>query len=140
AKGGDLSRLRDKTREHRERHSSPDELRKLQEARRFFRHFVDGIGMVNIAAALTPEVGHSLLTRLDAATNRLRREKKARQLKDEPYQADAADAFAAMVGLPRTGAAVVAGGPARTSAPARAGQSGGAGQKNGSGSAAGGVA
>lgn len=85
----------------------PDALHRRQHEARYVRHWVDGLGMVRLDAALPPEIGLPLVTRLDAATDRLRRQARRPQGRapdgadaGERRVAYAADALITMVGDP----------------------------------------
>ncbi|MGH9171407.1 MAG: HNH endonuclease signature motif containing protein [Acidimicrobiales bacterium] len=94
ARQSDLSRLRDKARQHRQARTEPEELRRRQQGARHFRHWRDGLGMVCFQGSLTPEIGLPFIGRLEAVAHKKRRDKRAQGLKTEPFEADAADALA----------------------------------------------
>jgi hypothetical protein len=93
ARRSGLSALKDQARRKRLGAVDPEQLYSRQRAARAFRHWRDELGLVCFAGALTPEVGIPLVNRLDAETDRLRRQAR-RDGCDEPRQAHAADAFA----------------------------------------------
>ncbi|MBV8304342.1 MAG: DUF222 domain-containing protein, partial [Acidimicrobiia bacterium] len=96
AKTEGLGGVKDKARKKRQAAADPDELRSKQEKARALRHWIDELGMVQIRGGLLPEVGLPFCNRLDAETDRLRRQAK-QEGRDEPRGAHAHDAFAAMV-------------------------------------------
>ena len=73
ARHGDLTKLRDETRERRLSRTKPEELHMAQLAARRFRHWRDGLGMVCFDGALPPETGIPLVTRIEREAARLRR-------------------------------------------------------------------
>lgn len=100
ARGGDLSKLREAAREHRQTQADPAELRRRQFALREFRHWRDRDGMVRFAGALPPETGLPLVRRVETAAGRLHR--AARKAANESggrverFDAFAADALASL--------------------------------------------
>ncbi|MBV8429815.1 MAG: DUF222 domain-containing protein [Solirubrobacterales bacterium] len=104
AKTEGLGSLKDKARTKRHEAADPDELRAKQEKAREFRHYTDELGMIQIRGGLLPEVGLAFCNRLDAQTDRLRRQAR-QEGRDEPRGAHAHDAFAAIVEGEGTGKA-----------------------------------
>jgi HNH endonuclease/Domain of unknown function (DUF222) len=97
ARQSDLSKLRERARDHRFSASDATELHRKQRRARHFRHWRDDLGMVCFAGALTPEVGIPFIRRLEVATDRARRGARKDGAVPEKWEAAAADAFAAMV-------------------------------------------
>ncbi len=95
AKQADLTRLRDETRERRLKAATPEELHRRQLAARRFRHWRDGLGMVCFEAALPPETGIPLVSRLEREGARLHAEAR-RKGATERFEAHAADALVAL--------------------------------------------
>lgn len=93
ARDGDLSDLKDKAKEHRQEASDPGALHEAQHEARSLRHFVDRLGMVNLRAALAPEVGIPLVNRIERTAQRLRNQAKHDGASPEPFEAHAADAL-----------------------------------------------
>lgn len=87
-----LRSLQDRARSVRMAAADPDEAHRRRHAARSVRHWVDAEGMVHINAALAPEVGLPIVNKLDAETDRIRREAR-RAGSTEPREAHAADAF-----------------------------------------------
>jgi hypothetical protein len=73
ARHSDLSQVRDHSREHRQAHTDPAELRRRQLELQEFRHWKDRDGMVRGSFALPPETGLPLVRRLESAGLRKRR-------------------------------------------------------------------
>jgi hypothetical protein len=97
AKSGDLSRLRDASRQYRQARTDPDELHRRQVKARHFRHHRDPLGMVCFSGALPPESGLPFVRRIEQAAEREYR--KARQKsRAEHFAAHAADALVALLG------------------------------------------
>jgi 5-methylcytosine-specific restriction endonuclease McrA len=96
ARGGSLGVVRDRARKRRVEAITPEELHAKQRTRRECTHWRDELGMVCGRFALTPEVGVPFVNRLDAETDRVRREAR-RKGTDEPRAASAADALARLV-------------------------------------------
>ena len=71
-----------------------DELYAKQRKARCFSHWRDELGMIRGSFALTPEVGIGLVNRIDAETDRLRRDATRAGGTIEPRVALAADALA----------------------------------------------
>lgn len=96
ARRSDLSKLRDKARELRQAGTPPDDLHAQQRKARSFRHWRDPLGMVCFSGRLTPAEGVPLVSRLEQATARIRREARAAAGPEEleKWEAYAADAFA----------------------------------------------
>ena len=97
ARSADLTKLREKAREHREAQSDPVALHARQLAAREFRHWRDGLGMVCFAGALTPEAGLPFLHRIEGATEDARREARKAGVTPDTFTRMAADALAALV-------------------------------------------
>jgi hypothetical protein len=91
-----LGQLRHNARHKRQETADPEELRAKQRRAREFRCFRDELGMVQVRGGLLPEVGIPFMNRLDAETDRLRRQARAEGA-EEPRAAHAHDAFAAML-------------------------------------------
>ena len=100
ARGADLTRLRDRAREERQACVPAEQLHERQRRARSFRHWRDRLGMVCFAGQLPPEVGVPLITRLERATEKVRRSARsaAPERPPERWEAHAADAFAEMCG------------------------------------------
>ena len=88
----DLARLKDEGRKRRLAAVDVEELHRRQHRARQWRHWRDDTGMVNMAGALPPEVGVSIVNRLEAETDRIRRAARS-QGTDEPRVAHMADAL-----------------------------------------------
>lgn len=88
-----LRRVRDVARELRAAAIEPDELYARQREARSFVHWRDELGMVCFKGRAMPEVGIPLVRRAEAEARRLRRATSS----IEPFEALAADAFAAIV-------------------------------------------
>ncbi len=97
AKREGLGTLKDKARRKRQEAADPDEARRKQRRARDVHGFLDDLGLVQLRAGLLPEIGIPLLNRLDAETDRLRRQAKKEGRELEPRGAYAHDAFAAML-------------------------------------------
>jgi Domain of unknown function DUF222./HNH endonuclease. len=77
AKAGSLKTLRDQGRKWRLGAIDPEDLHRRQHAARSFSHWLDDeLGMVGFTGLLPPEVGLPFVNRLDAETDRLRRQAK----------------------------------------------------------------
>ena len=98
ARGADLTRLRDRAREERLAGVAAEQLHQKQRRARSFRHWRDRLGMVCFAGQLPPEVGVPLITRLERATEKVRRAARsaAPEAPPERWEAHAADAFVEM--------------------------------------------
>ncbi len=94
ARTGDLGQLRDAAREKRLSGTPVEDLHRRQVQARWFRHFRDGLGMVRLEAALPPESGIPLVTRIEREAARLR-DAPRRHGPVERFEAYAADAFIA---------------------------------------------
>ena len=92
AKAGSLRNLKEVGRKRRLEAIDPEDLHRRQHQERSFRHWRDDLGMVAFAGAVPPEVGLPFANRLDAETDRLRRQAK-REGKAEARDAHAADAL-----------------------------------------------
>jgi hypothetical protein len=92
AKGGSLKTLRDKAKKRRLGTVDAEELHARQHKARFFRHWSTDLGMVGFAGELPPEVGLPFVNRLDAETDRLRRQAR-RDGNREAWEAYGADAL-----------------------------------------------
>lgn len=97
ARTADLSRLRDRARDHRQAEVDPAQLRDRQWAARELRHWQDRDGMVHVAAALPPETGLPLVRKVQAMALRARRAARADGHR-ERFEAHAADALVALIG------------------------------------------
>jgi hypothetical protein len=86
--------LRDTARRLREQAMDAGELHARRRRARSFRHWRDELGMVRFAGGLIPEIGVPFINRLEVETGRLRRAAAGER---EPWEASAADAFAAMI-------------------------------------------
>ena len=91
-----LGALRDRARALRLAAADPDELHRRRHAARSVRHWHDDLGMVRVSAALPPEVGLPIVSRLEAETDRMRRD-GWRSGSSEPREAHAADALVHLV-------------------------------------------
>ena len=96
ARHGGLGAVRTEARKRRVGAIDRDELRAEQWRRRAVRHWRDDIGMVCGRFSLPPEVGVSFVNRLDAETDRVRREAR-RSGSTDSRDAHATDAFMRMV-------------------------------------------
>jgi hypothetical protein len=96
ARQGSLGVVRDRARKRRVEALTPEELYATQRARRECTHWRDELGMVCGRFALTPDVGVPFVNRLDADTDRARREAH-RAGGDESRAAYAADALVRLV-------------------------------------------
>ncbi len=110
AENADLGDLREEARKRRLSSLRPEDLHQAQHAARSLRHWRDDLGMVRIEAALPPETGLPLVTRIEREALRLRAEAK-RHGDPEGFCAYAADALFSLVSAaaPRSGRS-----PART--------------------------
>ena len=91
ARRSSLGALRDEGRRRRLAAVDVEELHRRQHRSRSWRHWRDDTGMVNMAGALPPELGVPIVNRLEAETDRIRRDAR-RQGSDEPRAAHMADA------------------------------------------------
>lgn len=111
ARQGDLSKLREAARQHRQSQVDPGELRRRQFCLREFRHWADREGMIRFAGALPPETGLTLVRRVEAAAARLHRAAKQAANRTggqvERFDAYAADALISLT----TGAGDAKGAP-----------------------------
>ena len=96
ARTHDLRSLQDEVRSERLAASDATELHRRRHAARSVRHWQDRDGMLHLHAALPPEVGLPFVHRLDAETDRIRREAR-RAGSTEPRDAHAADALVRML-------------------------------------------
>ena len=96
ARRSGLGAVREEGRRQRLGALDPADLHRRQHAARRFRHWRDGLGLVCFAGALAPEVGLAFVNRLEAEADRRSRQSR-REGGDEPREASAADAFAALV-------------------------------------------
>ena len=96
ARTHDLRSLQDEVRSERLAASDAAELHRRRHAARSVRHWQDREGMLHLHAALPPEVGLPLVHRLDAETDRIRREAR-RAGSTEPRDAHAAEALVRML-------------------------------------------
>jgi hypothetical protein len=96
AKQSSFAALRDAARQRRLDADDPATLAERQRAAQAFCHWIDELGMVRFRGALPPVIGVPFANRLDAETDRLRRQAR-RAGNDEPRHVHAADAFAAML-------------------------------------------
>lgn len=95
AKKGDLSSLRNATRERVFSETPPEDLHRRQYRARFLRHWRDRLGMVCFEGALPPESGVALMNRLEQrAAHRRRRRAKDGGL-PERFESNLADALVA---------------------------------------------
>ena len=92
AKTHGLRSLQDRARALRMAAADPDERHRRCHAARSVRHWKDEQGMVHLSAVLPPEVAAPIINRLDAETDRIRREAR-RSGSTERREAHAADAF-----------------------------------------------
>src|SRR5205085_5655909 len=74
-----------------------DELRRRQRKARSVRHWTDELGMTRIAAALLPEIGAAVVSRLAAETERQRRQARQTGQQQEPWECHAADALPSLL-------------------------------------------
>lgn len=93
---GDLATLKNESRKRRLAAVDPEELHRRQHGARNFRHWTGDDGMVRLSGALPPSVGVGLMNRLDAETDRIRRQAR-RSGSTESRDAHAADALVAML-------------------------------------------
>ena len=91
-----LRALQDEARSRRLAAADPDELHRRRRAARSARHWLDRDGMVHLRAMLPPELGVPLAHRLEAETDRVRREAR-RTGSEEQRDAHAADALVRML-------------------------------------------
>jgi Domain of unknown function (DUF222)/HNH endonuclease len=97
ARTGDLSQLRDCSREYRQAHMDPATQRRRQFEQRQFRHWQDRDGMIRFSGGLPPETGLPFVRRVEATALRARRSARAAGRDLECFEAYAADALAAIV-------------------------------------------
>lgn len=97
AKSSTRQELNDACRKRRQEGVDRAELSRKQHARRSLRTWTDGDGMICGQFRLEPVVGVPLLARLEAESDRIRREAR-RNGSVEPWEAHAADALVAMLG------------------------------------------
>ena len=96
ARRSSLVAVREEARSRRLAALDQADLHRRQRAARRLRHWRDGLGMVCVAGALTPEVGIPFVNRLEAEADRRYRQGR-REGAGEPRAASVADAFAALV-------------------------------------------
>jgi hypothetical protein len=96
ARGGSLKTLKEQGRKWRLRAMEPEDLHRRQHQARSFRHWRTDLGMVGFAGELPPEVGVPFVNRLDAQTDRRRRQAK-REGRHDQRDAYAADALLDLV-------------------------------------------
>ena len=95
-----LATLRDKARTRRHEAIGAEELHRRQRAARSFRHWRTDLGMIAFAGQLPPETGVSIVNRLDAECDRIRRRpKRAAATSGEPVEAREAYAADALVDM-----------------------------------------
>jgi 5-methylcytosine-specific restriction endonuclease McrA len=104
-RGGNLGAVRDTARKRCLERIDRDDLYARQRRAREFTHWRDDLGMVRGSFALPPDVGIRLVNRIDAASDRLRRQAKRAGGEVEPRAALAADALTNLCGARPTGAA-----------------------------------
>jgi 5-methylcytosine-specific restriction endonuclease McrA len=92
-----LRALRDEGRKKRLGAIGAEDLARRQRAARSFRHWRDDLGMVRFNGALEPHVGVPFVSRLDAETDRVRREAPRAERLATPWECSAADAFARLI-------------------------------------------
>jgi hypothetical protein len=92
ALSGSLKTLKETARKRRLAAVDPEDLHARQHKARFFRHWRTDLGMVGVAGELPPEVGLPFVNRLEAETDRLRRQTR-RDGNREAREAHAADAL-----------------------------------------------
>ncbi len=102
AKDADLTAVREEARERRLSSTPVDELHARQHKARRLRHWKDGLGMIRLDAALPPETGIPLVTRIEREAARHRAEAR-RDGDPEPLSAYAADALVFLAGGGGTG-------------------------------------
>ena len=95
AKAGDLTKLRDDTRERRLSRTRPEDLHERQMAARRFRHWKDGLGMVCFEGALPPETGLPFVQRIEREAARRKTDAK-RDGTAERFEVHSADALVAL--------------------------------------------
>ncbi|MDA8309915.1 MAG: DUF222 domain-containing protein [Actinomycetota bacterium] len=95
ARHGDLTKVRDEARERRLSSTPVRDLHRAQLARRRFRHWRDGLGMVCFEGALPPETGVPFVARIERDAARRHRDAK-RTGDPERFEAYAADALVAL--------------------------------------------
>ncbi len=104
ARTGSLRTLKDQARKTQLAAVDPEALHRRRQRARSFRHWRDQLGMVGFAGALPPEVGVALINRLEAETDRLRRQAK-REGRAESWHAHGADALVKLASGAGTGQA-----------------------------------
>ena len=97
ARTGGLAKLREAVRERTAAAAGPDELHRRQQAGRHFRHWQDRLGMVCFSGSLPPGDGVPLAKRVEEEAARRSRAARAAGGEEEPFEAHAADALAALV-------------------------------------------
>lgn len=97
ARRSGLASLRDAARRRRVEAIAPEELHRRQLASQTFHHWRDELGLVAFRGALPPEVGVPFVTRLDAETDRVRREARGRGDPATTRDVHAAQAFGRMI-------------------------------------------
>jgi hypothetical protein len=103
ARQSDLSKLKEASREHRQAHADPAQLRDKQFRAREFRDWRDRDGMVCGRFSLPPEVGLPLIRRVETGALRARRAARAAGKPDERFEAYRADALAAIAADSKAG-------------------------------------
>jgi hypothetical protein len=100
AKSGSLKTLKEKAKKRRLEAVDAEELHARQLKARLFRHWRTDLGMVGFAGELSPGVGLPFVNRLDAETDRLRRQARRDGNRDarEAFAADALVKLAAGAG------------------------------------------
>jgi hypothetical protein len=92
ARAGDLSKVKDHARDHRQSHTPVEDLHRQQLAATEFRHWADRLGMVRFAGALPPEWGLPLVRRVERQALRIRRAaRQPAQVEHADSQVDPAD-------------------------------------------------
>jgi hypothetical protein len=104
ARSGSLRTLKDQARKTQLAAIDPEDLHRRRRQARSFRHWRDRLGMVRFDGALPPETGLPFVNRLEAETDRLRRQAK-RDGTPEKWEAHAADAFVKLASGSGTGTA-----------------------------------
>ncbi len=96
ARRGDLSQLRDRSRERQMAALDAEDLHRRQRRSRHFRHWRDGLGMVCFSGALAPSDGLPFLRRIELAASRGRRAAQEAGGPVGPFETYAADALVAL--------------------------------------------